>query len=94
MEGTFDQVEQKESGHEESRHTDGVRRILDPVWSFMQWHTDRGALVQEGKGLTHEYPGVASSNSGYEIVPEGSGKQKCSGVNRQSNSSRLYQQLG
>ena len=94
VEGTFDQEERKESGHEESRHTDGVRRMQDWVWSVMQWHTDRGAMVQEGKGVPHKLPGVASSNSGCKIAPEGSGKQMHSGVNRQSNSSHIYQQLG
>ena len=50
MEGRPDQVEQKEFGPEESRHTKGVRHILDRVGNIVQWHTDRGALVQEGKG--------------------------------------------
>ena len=46
----FDQMEWKESGHEESRHTDGVRHIPDRVGSVMQWHTDRGPWSMKEKG--------------------------------------------
>ena len=33
--------------------------ILDRVGSVMQWHTDKGTLVQEAKGIPHQLPVVA-----------------------------------
>ena len=50
MEGTVGQMERDEPGLEDSRHTNGVRCIIDRVGGVMQWHTDSGPWSREKKG--------------------------------------------
>ena len=82
------------SGPKESRHTDRIRRVSNRMGSVLRRQTDRGILVQTGKRPPHQLSGATSGNASCKVVPEKSGKQTCSAVDRKPHSSRVHQQPG
>ena len=94
MERTTDQVEWQKSGSKDPRHAVGIGCLPDRLGSIKRGRTDRGALVQTGEGISHKLSGATSGNTSCQDIPERAGKQTCTVVNRQSNSSRVHKQSG
>ena len=70
-------------------------RCLPPgMGSNMQWDTNRRSVVQTGKDMAHQLPGVASSFSGSSDIPEGQVRDLCATAVGQHHCSGLHQQSG
>ena len=68
-------------------------RCLPPgMGSNMQWDTNQRSVVQTGKDMAHQLPGVASSFSGSPDIPEGQVRDLCATAVGQHHRSGLHQQ--